>query len=59
MFNFLKRKPKQNEKPKLYHCSICNGNFHGENIDFFESGKASDNVCVRCAEYIKKMRSSV
>jgi len=43
------------EKTKLYHCSICKRNYRGkEDIDFSESIKASKNICVMCAGYVKE-----
>jgi len=55
MFDFLKRKTKEDERPEIYRCSICNGRYHKENINLLESAKAGKNVCVRCARYIEKM----
>jgi len=54
MFNFFKKKIVEELKQKLYHCVICKGNYHREDIDFLESRKLSKIICVRCVEYIKK-----
>jgi len=54
MFDFFKKKiVMEDEKLKLYHCFICKGNYHKEDIDFLESRRLGNNVCTRCAEYLK------
>ena len=54
MFGLFKKKPEKNIKPQIINCVICNGNYREEDIDFFASRRLSKNVCVRCAEYLKK-----
>ena len=54
MFDFLRKKILiEDEKPKLYRCFMCKGNYHKEDIDFLESRRLGNNVCTRCAEYLK------
>jgi len=53
MFNFFKKKTVKIEKPKLYNCAMCNGNYREEDIDFLVSKKIGKSICIRCAEYIK------
>ena len=53
MFDFFKKKTVEKEKPKLYNCVMCNGNYREEDIDFLISKEIGKNICIRCAEYIK------
>jgi len=53
MFDFLRKKIAKDEKPKLYNCAMCNGNYKEEDVDFLVSKKLGKNICIRCAEYIK------
>ena len=53
MFNFFKRKTIEDEKLEIHRCSMCNGSYFEENIDFLVSRKLGKNICIRCAEFIK------
>jgi hypothetical protein len=53
MLKILKKKIIIENKPELYHCSVCKGNYDKkEDLDFWVSRRLNKDICKRCAEYI-------